>query len=167
MNSTNQSFEKEFKDKIDRTRSLGFDAVMTSNQKNAEFKVAGKFKKIFNAAARRLMPGLYIEKYPYKKIIDNIYTGLDEREDVYPQLLAGWDRSPRSGRKAIVYYGTTPDTFKYAAQMAIEQVKYKDPEHRIIFLNSWNEWGEGAYMEPDLEFGKGKIEALAEVLKSK
>ena len=167
LESTTQSFEKEFEDKIDSTRSLGFDAVMTSNQKNAEFKVAGKVKKIFSAAIRRIAPGLYIEKYPYKKIIDNIYTGLDEREDVYPQLLAGWDRSPRSGRKAIVYYGTTPETFKYAAQKAVDQVKNKEPEHRIIFLNSWNEWGEGAYMEPDLEFGRGKIEALAEVLGKK
>ena len=68
------------------------------------------------------------------------------------------------GSLTIYYYGTTPETFKYAAQKAVEQVKDKDPEHRIIFLNSWNEWGEGAYMEPDLEFGKGKIEALAEVL---
>lgn len=167
LESTTQSFEKEFEDKIDGTRSLGFDAVMTSNQKNAEFKVAGKVKKIFSAVIRRIALGLYIEKYPYKKIIDNIYTGLDEREDVYPQLLAGWDRSPRSGRKAIVYYGITPDTFKYAAQKAVDQVKNKDPEHRIIFLNSWNEWGEGAYMEPDLEFGRGKIEALAEVLGKK
>lgn len=143
---------------------MGFDAVMTSNQKNAEFKASGRFKKIVSSVIRRFAHGLYIEKYSYKKIIDNIYTRLDEREDVYPQLLAGWDRSPRSGRKAIVYYGTTPETFKYAAQKAIDCVKDKEPEHRIIFLNSWNEWGEGAYMEPDLEFGKGKIIALAEAL---
>lgn len=110
------------------------------------------------------MPSLYVEKYSYKKIIENLYTNLDKRNDVYPQLLAGWDRSPRSGRKAIVYYGTTPETFKYAAEMAVKQVENKEPDHKIIFLNSWNEWGEGAYMEPDLEFGKGKIEALAEVL---
>ena len=48
--------------------------------------------------------------------------------------------------------------------MAVKQVENKESDHKIIFLNSWNEWGEGAYMEPDLEFGKGKIEALAEVL---
>lgn len=34
-----------------------------------------------------------------------------------------------------------------------------------MFLNSWNEWGEGAYMEPDLKYGKGKIRALNKTLK--
>ena len=164
LDSTTSSFENDYKKKIEGTRALGFDAVMTSNQKNAELKVAGKFRKILNSIVRRFMPSLYVEKYSYKKIIENLYTNLDKRNDVYPQLLAGWDRSPRSGRKAIVYYGTTPETFKYAAEMAVKQVENKESDHKIIFLNSWNEWGEGAYMEPDLEFGKGKIEALAEVL---
>lgn len=164
LNSTFRSFEKEFIKSVDDIRSQGFDAVMTCNQKRAEFRASGKLKKFFNACMRRVMSNVHIEKYSYKKIIDNFYTELDAREDVYPQLLAGWDRSPRSGRKAIIYYGTTPETFKYAATKAVELVKNKNPEHRIIFLNSWNEWGEGAYMEPDLKFGKGKIKALADVL---
>ena len=42
----------------------------------------------------------------------------------------------------------------------VDLIQGKDDEHKIIFLNSWNECGEGAYMEPDLEFGKGKLEAL-------
>ena len=32
----------------------------------------------------------------------------------------------------------------------------------MVFLKSWNEWGEGNYMEPDLRFGKGYIKALKE-----
>lgn len=164
INTMASSFEQAFQNKIDGTRSMGFDAIMTTNQKYAELKTAGKLGKIMHAAARRVASGLFIEKYPYEKIVNNLYTLIDEREDVYPQLLAGWDRSPRSGRKAIIYYGTTPQTFKNAAQTVVERVKNKDPEHRIVFLNSWNEWGEGAYMEPDLKFGKGKLEALKEVL---
>ena len=37
---------------------------------------------------------------------------------------------------------------------------------KLIFLKSWNEWGEGNYMEPDLTFGKGYINALHEALNS-
>ena len=43
---------------------------------------------------------------------------------------------------------------------------YKKKQNKICFLKSWNEWGEGNYMEPDLEFGKGYINALREVINS-
>ena len=42
----------------------------------------------------------------------------------------------------------------------LQLVKNKKPEHKIIFLKSWNEWGEGNFMEPDMEFGHGKINTL-------
>jgi hypothetical protein len=79
-------------------------------------------------------------------------------------LLAGWDRSPRSGRRAIIYYNNTLQTFEKAVKIALDCVKDKEPEHRILFLNSWNEWGEGAYVEPDLKYGKGKLEAIKKQL---
>ena len=34
----------------------------------------------------------------------------------------------------------------------------------LCFVKSWNEWGEGNYMEPDLKYGKGYIEALRKVI---
>lgn len=43
-------------------------------------------------------------------------------------------------------------------------VKNKKESHKIIFLKSWNEWGEGNYMEPDIKFGKGYIEYLRKAL---
>lgn len=46
----------------------------------------------------------------------------------------------------------------------MESVQEKDFDHRVIFLNSWNEWGEGSYMEPDLRYGKKFIEALNKAL---
>jgi len=43
---------------------------------------------------------------------------------------------------------------------ALDAVKDKPEEEQIIILKSWNEWGEGNYMEPDLKYGHGYIEAL-------
>ena len=40
----------------------------------------------------------------------------------------------------------------------------KREEHKIVFLKSWNEWGEGNYMEPDIKYGKGFITALREAI---
>lgn len=156
--------DKAVDDNISEVKALGFDAVGTTDQKYAELKTGGKLRKMVFAAARKFSPGLLLDKYDYSKIIDNFYSPSDRREDVYPQLLAGWDRSPRSGRKAIIYYNNTPEAFEKAVKKAVDCVKDKAPEHRIIFLNSWNEWGEGAYMEPDLKYGRVKLEIVKRVL---
>lgn len=160
LNNIDSIVEKTLQRPID----MGFDAVNSINIKYAELKTSGKFHKIIYGAMRRLSIMPFVEKYKYNAIMSNYFTFADKKENVYPQLLAGWDRSPRAGKKAIVYYGDTPEAFKNAAESAVKCVENKDEEHRIIFLNSWNEWGEGAYMEPDLRFGKGKIEALRNVL---
>ena len=39
-------------------------------------------------------------------------------------------------------------------------VRGKAPEHRIILLKSWNEWAERNYVEPDLKWGRGYLEAI-------
>ena len=160
-----KNIDKAVDENISEVKALGFDAVGTTDQKYAELKTGGKFRKVCFAVVRKLFPGALLDKFDYSKIIDNFYSPSDRRDDVYPQLLAGWDRSPRSGRKAIIYYNNTPETFEKAARKAVECVEDKAPEHRIVFLNSWNEWGEGAYMEPDLKYGKGKIRALNKTLK--
>ena len=96
--------------------------------------------------------------------MENFYTKEDQLNFVFPQLIPGWDRSPRAGRKAIVYYNCTPENFEMATEKAIKCVENRDYEHRLIFLNSWNEWGEGAYMEPDQRYGKAFINTLWKVL---
>lgn len=149
---------------ISKIKALGFDAIGTTDQKYAELKTGGKLRKLCFGVARKLFPGFLLDKYDYGQIMDNFYSPSDQRDDVYPQLLVGWDRSPRSGRNAIIYYNNTLHNFEKAAQNAVRCVEKKIPEHRIIFLNSWNEWGEGAYMEPDLKDGKGKIKILHKVM---
>ena len=57
-----------------------------------------------------------------------------------------------------------PRYFKELALQALEMIKNKPEEEQIIILKSWNEWGEGNYMEPDLQYGHGYIDALAEAI---
>jgi hypothetical protein len=47
----------------------------------------------------------------------------------------------------------------------LEVVKKKEESDQIIFLKSWNEWGEGNYMEPDLRFGMQYIDVLGKLLR--
>lgn len=150
-----------------KVMDLGFDAVTLGNQWNAQSAVnGGYFWHMLRHKMRKHFPRLApLDKYPYKKIIKHLFCDWDKKEYGYPQIIPNWDRSPRGGRRAVIYTGSTPELFKEHVQDALELVKDKQDEHKIIFLRSWNEWAEGNYMEPDLKFGKGYIKALADSLK--
>ena len=57
---------------------------------------------------------------------------------------------------------STPALFEEHIKTALEIISKKQDEHKILFLRSWNEWAEGNYVEPDLKFGHGYLDALKE-----
>jgi hypothetical protein len=63
----------------------------------------------------------------------------------------------------VAWINTTPNEFYLHSQEALKAVKEK--KNPIIILKSWNEWGEGNYMEPDTTNGHGYIEALKNAIK--
>lgn len=99
---------------------------------------------------------------PYSKAIKKAIRPEDYKENVFPTMMPNWDHTPRSIDGGTVLHNSTPKLFKKHAIDILRTVKGKNDEHKIVFLKSWNEWGEGNYMEPDLKFGKGYIKALKE-----
>lgn len=102
--------------------------------------------------------------HDYNDVITHYFTEVDKKECVIPQIVPNWDHSPRGGYKTIIIKNSNPKLFAAHAQEAFELIKEKQSEHQIILLKSWNEWAEGNYMEPDLKYGKGYIEALRKVV---
>lgn len=145
---------------------LGFDALTIGNQWNAQTAVNGGYiPMMIKHKLRKYFPRIApLDKYPYKKIIKHLFSDADKAENSYPQIIPNWDRSPRGGRRAVIYTGSTPELFKQHVEQALSLIANKQEEHKILFLRSWNEWAEGNYMEPDLKFGHGYIDALREAL---
>lgn len=154
--------EKIIDERYAKLFEKGVNGINSINLKYAEFKSKGIFGKLYSSFLRKFFPLLSVEKYRYKDIIKNSFLKQDYRDNIYPQLIPRRDRSPRAGRKAIVYYQSTPEYFDLAIKKCIECVKNRDYDHRLIFLNAWNEWGEGAYIEPDLKYGRKYLETLKE-----
>ena len=98
------------------------------------------------------------------EIKNNIVAEYDSKETIYPTIYPNWDHSPRSGKNCLIINGSNPKLFKIYIKRAIDVVKNKQPQHQIIFLKSWNEWGEGNYIEPDIKYGAGYLDVLKEVL---
>lgn len=83
---------------------------------------------------------------------------------VFPTIIPNWDNSPRRGAGANIMKNSTPELFKQHCKDVFSFLKCKDDEDKIVFLKSWNEWAEGNYMEPDLEWGDKYIKALRQAL---
>lgn len=157
-----QGWYKNYKE----IESRGFDALTFENMWNAQTEVRGGY---FQIMWRHKMASWFpkislLDKYKYKDVMKHWFTEYDDHENCYPTILPCWDRSPRSGRRAIIYTDSTPELFKKHVEEAVSKIKNKQPEHRVIFLKSWNEWAEGNYMEPDLRFGHGYLDALHDVI---
>jgi len=105
-------------------------------------------------------------KLNYSFISKYFIQEIDRNENIFPTIIPNWDHTPRSGNYGVVFHKATPQSFKAHVKTAIEVVKNKSTERQILFLKSWNEWGEGNYMEPDLKFGKQFIQALKTTLES-
>lgn len=144
---------------VRRLLDMGFDAVNTVGLWEA--RTADKTGRIRHSLHKL---GTFLfgipNAYRYEKLYGKFLSDTDSAAEVYPTLIPNWDHTPRSGRAGYLLTGSTPELFGKHARQALDTVMRKDPHDRVAFLKSWNEWGEGNYMEPDLKFGKGYIEAL-------
>lgn len=102
--------------------------------------------------------------YSYKDVYHEFIDPVCQSENVYPVIIPNWDNSPRRSTGAVIYTDSTPKLFEKHVNEALDMIKGKKEEDKIVFLKSWNEWGEGNHMEPDLRYGKGFIYALKKAL---
>lgn len=145
--------------------SQGFDAVNSFGKRRGEMLYEGKVKNIAKAVMRRMGLPAGSQCYDYERTVANFFAPEDAWENVFPTILPQWDRSPRVASADGVYVNVTPEKFGRHIRRAMDIVSRKEDEHRIIYLKSWNEWGEGNYVEPDEEFGHGLLDALHDAQK--
>ena len=131
----------------------GFDAVNSRGYLRAQLLSKGYISGLFHKIDKKIFKGLFVEKYNYKEIVKNMFVEADKLTKVYPTIMPNFDRSPRGGKLATIWYNSKPEIFKKHLNDALNIVSEKDEENRIVFLQSWNEWAEGNYVEPDLLYG--------------
>ena len=147
------------KREFDEILKTGFDAV-NHEEVNGIHAHLNKFVRTMKQIERVVFKRPRC--YDYTKARKDMITPEDGNENVFPTICPNFDHTPRSGTRGLVYTNSTPDTFYSHVKQILEVVASK--KNKIVFLKSWNEWGEGNYMEPDNKYGKGYIEALRKVL---
>jgi hypothetical protein len=102
------------------------------------------------------------KRYPYTDSFPELPAGL--RGPVLPCVYPNWDNTPRSGRGGVLATGATPARFAAQVGRALEIARALPEGQQALVIKSWNEWAEGNYLEPDLESGHQRGDALARVL---
>lgn len=143
---------------------MGFDAVNSFGKRRGEMLYEGKWKNLIKTGMRYLGFPTGSQKYDYEQTVANYFAPEDNWENVYPTILPQWDRTPRVATEDGIYVNATPAKFEQHILQARDIIKNKNAEHQILFLKSWNEWGEGNYVEPDLQYGHGFLDAIAQTV---
>ena len=78
---------------------------------------------------------------------------------LYRGVCPCWDNTPRKQRRGMIFRNSSPEEYRNWLSHTVELTKNEFPDHRLIFVNAWNEWGEGNYLEPDLRYGHAYLEA--------
>jgi len=100
---------------------------------------------------------------------DQVWSILDSAEPVdymrYYTVCPGWDNSARKGdNDPFILHNSTPQQYGKWLRKAIDRVKEEPSEHRLVFINAWNEWAEGNHLEPDLKHGVAYLEQTRDAL---
>lgn len=98
--------------------------------------------------------------YKYEEAIKVAFGDYDRDSRVFPEVFPRFDHSPRSKGKELVFVDDSPELFKEYLIKAFEMVKDKPEDRQLVFIRAWNEWGEGNYLEPDIDSGLGYLEAI-------
>lgn len=115
---------------------------------------------IFSRVKRRILKKT-IQILNYNEVWNDIIERnieFDNKKVFYGGFL-DWDNTARKGMKGIVFNGANPEKFG----IYLNKLKNKS-KNDYIFINAWNEWAEGTYLEPDKKYQYGYLKAIQKVL---
>jgi lipopolysaccharide biosynthesis protein len=79
---------------------------------------------------------------------------------IYRCINPGWDNTARKKTNGTIFINSSPRSFQQWALNALNDTVFAHGSNGLLFINAWNEWAEGAHLEPDQRYGYGYLEAL-------
>lgn len=136
-------------------RSYGFDAAMEFPPHTNRFLLP-----------KDQFPGMdsefegYIEDY-VAVVRDQVNKPLPEYV-LYRGAMPSWDNTARRGRQSHIVVNSTPQIYaEWIRKLSLQAMGRSSHQQPFIFINAWNEWAEGAHLEPDQRYGHAWLKATA------
>ena len=136
---------------------IEFEPMFTlSKDVSVYYKGLRKIKNIFGMTQK------FNYDYVWNKIL-NRNSSYNDKSKISGAFV-DWDNTPRKGKKGTICLGASPIKFKNYLEKLHEKNK-NEGSSEFIFINAWNEWAEGTYLEPDKKNRYEYLDGIKEVFK--
>jgi lipopolysaccharide biosynthesis protein len=143
-------------DRVD-PRDIGFDAAVAFPPNNTNLEPITSRQQLLN-------PDYRGQIYDWRELAKAAKDQSDPAYSLYPGVNPGWDNEPRRSGRGRVLAHTSPRAYRDWLRHAIATARRRLPKSPLVFVNAWNEWAEGAVLEPDNRLGYGWLEATRAAL---
>ena len=146
----------------DDPKEWGLDAVM-------EFEIASAPSDYTLLPPDNIDSAALYKRFDHAKFINSGKEKKIYKYKTFRTVFPSWDNTARKAySNAYIFDGATPYIYGKWLDYAIKATKRDmDKDEQIVFINAWNEWGEGAYLEPDKKYGYAYLDMTRQVLDGK
>jgi glycosyltransferase involved in cell wall biosynthesis len=141
-------------------RDFGFDAAIEFPPNNFPAPVINEQMQLLNPDYRGII-------YDYRYVLEHSRRYKRPDYTLYRGVCPSWDNEARMPGRGTTFAYSSPRAYREWLHNACRYtVDNFDAEHRLVFVNAWNEWAEGAHLEPDRKYGYAYLQATADALRA-
>jgi lipopolysaccharide biosynthesis protein len=152
---------------FDDPGSIGFDALCEFPPHNVVAAERNNEKLWLNTAHEGRV-------YAYPEVVDycttrlNHLDGTQNAKNYYPTVMTSWDNEARKPGRGNSFDGCTPALLhRWLSECVDFSTRNHKPDQGLVFINAWNEWAEGTYLEPDRWLGHAYLWAVRAILEER
>lgn len=98
-------------------------------------------------------------------VASKLYLKEQKRFKLFKSVMPSWDNTARKPNNGVVFLGSSPSLYKkWLKDVLLYTRACLGKEEQFTFINAWNEWAEGAHLEPDRKYGYAYLQATKEAL---
>ncbi|MEP6897741.1 MAG: glycoside hydrolase family 99-like domain-containing protein [Rhodanobacter sp.] len=145
-------------DRVD-PRDIGFDVAV-------EFPPNNVTPATITAGQQLLNPDYQGDVHDWRELVRQSMLQPEPAYPRYPCVNPGWDNEPRRSGRGRVFAHASPRGYRDWLRHANSVATRRFPTRPLVFVNGWNEWAEGAVLEPDTRLGHAWLQATRDAFRA-
>lgn len=147
------------------TNAFGFDKPNDySCEGIVEFPPHALETRKYKITPRRLSPNSYFYVFDMTSYLKLHLLNDSSSNNVFKTCFPSWDNTPRKLYSNALCFNMTSEDFRNWLRYNILWTRQHHPDKNITYINAWNEWGEGAMLEPTTRYGYQILDILKQTV---